>query len=272
MTTEIRDFTVTIPAGTLQSAGFTAPLSFPARIVTQINVRVPPGPRGEVGFAIGTGGLNVLPYGQGTFIVTDNEDLEYQLTDTIQSGAWQLLAYNTGAYDHTLRIYFFCDVVTPAAGGSSAPIDTGTLTGTTSGTGDTGAGTGTGDGGTGTEPPPPVITPPTPPSPPTVTAPVLLPPSFPVPPLGTTPAPLPVPEVAMIGVESIAEVWLLEEDRYTQIVDQDTVNAMGDAGIIGVPVSQAQHDALIAASLPSITVSLGQRTYTGTYTLTHSGG
>lgn len=272
MATEIRDFTVTIPAGTAQSAGFTADLSFPARIVTQINVRVPPGPRGEVGFAIGTGGLNVLPYGTGVFVVTDNEDLEYQLTDTIQSGAWELLGYNTGAYDHTLRVYFFCDVVTPAAGSSSSPIDGGTLTGTAGGTGTGGTGTGDGGGGTVIVPPPPVITPPTPPAPPTVTVPVLLPPSFPVPPLGSTPAPVPVPEVAMIGVEAIAEVWLLEEDRYTQIVDQDTVNAAGDAGIMGIPVSQAQHDALLAASLPSITVSLGQRTYTGTYTLTHTGG
>lgn len=272
MATEIRDFTVTVPAGTAVSAGFTADLSFPARIVTQINVRVPPGPRGEVGFAVGTGGLNVVPYGNGTYIVTDNEDLEYQLTDTIESGAWELLAYNTGSYDHTLRIYFYCDVVSPAAGGGSAPIDGGTLTGTAGGTGTTGTGGGDGGGGVVIAPPPPVITPPTPPAPPTVTVPVLLPPSFPVPPLGSSPAPVPVPEVAMIGVEAIAQVWLLEEDRYSQIADQDTVNAMGTAGIIGIPVSQAQHEGLLAASLPVITVSLGERTYTGTYTLTRAGG
>lgn len=263
MSYELRDFTVTIPAGTSIASGFTASLAMPARIVTQINVRVPPGPRGEVGFKIGSGGIQILPAAQGDYIVTDNEDLSYPLTDTLQSGAWQLLAYNTGSFPHTLRIYFFCDLVVTASGvaasGGGATGVTGT-TGTTDG------------GGGGTTTPPPVTTPPvtpppvTPPpvtTPPTIPNPVLLPPQINIPvSLGGPPIPV-NPDHVLVGVADIAEVWFLEEDSYRQVTSQDDVNTLVNTGIQGVAVSSATHSAILAASSPNTEVAIGPDALSG---------
>lgn len=272
MAVEIRDFTVTIPAGTPQSAGFTSDMSFPARIVTQINVRVPPGPRGEVGFKVGSGGVQILPAPGGDFIVTDNEDLIYPLTDTITSGAWQLLAYNTGSYPHTLRVYFFCDLVT---GGSATDTGTGGISviGTTGSTGDDG---GDGGGGTVTVPPvtppvtvtPPVVTPPSTGAP----NPVLLPPTVNIPPSLGGPELPGDPDEVLIGIADLTEVWLLSEESYTQIATQDAVNALSAAGIQGVAVSTDMHNQLLASTQADLTLVIGPETLDGWWQTILTGG
>lgn len=272
MAIEVRDFTVTIPAGTAVSAGFSASLAIPPRVVTQINVRVPPGPRGEVGFSIASGGINIIPVTNGDFIVTDNEDLSYTLEDTITSGAWQLLGYNTGAYPHTLRVYLFCDLVQAAAAAGTASSTGGSVTGTT--------GTTDGSGG-GTTTPPPVTTPPvvpppvTPPpvtSPPTVPNPVLLPPQVNIPPSLGGPVLPANPEEVLIGVAEIAEVWLLTEDAYRQVASQDDVNTLVNRGIQGVAVSPATHSAIVAASSPNTEVVIGPDVLSGWWQAVLRGG
>jgi hypothetical protein len=272
MAYEIKDFTITIPAGTAKSAGFTSSMAFDPRIVTQINVRVPPGPRGEVGFKIGSGGLQILPAAPGDYIVTDNEDLQYPLDDTITSGAWQLLGYNTGVYDHTLRVYFFCDLIpiTPAASSGS-----GSVVGTSGSTGDTGSGTGDGSGSGGSVPP---VTIPNPPSPPIVTppggtgTPVLLPPTINIPPSLGGPVLPPTPETILIGVADLTEVWLLDEEGYHQIPDQDTVTALTSAGVQGVAVSSATHQSLIAAGRSAPSVDIGPEILAGWWQAIKRGG
>lgn len=130
MSTEIQRFAVTIPAGTLKSAPAVFPLEFLDRIVDQIQVKVPPGPRGEVGFQLGSGGLQIIPQTQGQFFVTDDETLTYALEDQIDTGAWQMIAYNTGAFNHTLEVRFFLRPVTdPSASAPFAPIDPALLSG-----------------------------------------------------------------------------------------------------------------------------------------------
>ncbi|HEX3513862.1 MAG TPA: hypothetical protein VHT26_07675 [Trebonia sp.] len=272
MAYEIRDFTVTVPAGTSIASGFTSPLTMPARIVTQINVRIPPGPRGEVGFKIGTGGLQILPAAGGTWIVTDDEDLIYPLTDTIDSGAWQLLAYNTGSFDHTLRIYFFCDLLVTA---SSAASGGGGVAGSSGSAGD-GSGTGDGTGGgTPTPTPTPVPVPvPVPPVVPPVTIPnpVLLPPVINIPPSLGGPVLPADPEEVMIGVAELSEVWLLTEDAYRQVTSQDDVNTLVNMGIQPVAVSSGLHSALLEASTPDTTVAIGPDVLAGWWQAVVRGG
>lgn len=121
MAQEIRRFSVTIPAGTLQSANFKADLSFPSRLVRELEVRIPPGPRGELAFAIGAAGRAVLPTQTGQFIVTDDEVIHWPLEDMHDSGSWTLFGFNTGQFDHTIEVRFLLDLPqrAPAA---SAPL------------------------------------------------------------------------------------------------------------------------------------------------------
>lgn len=133
MAREVYDFAVTIPSGTAVSAPQVTTLSMPPRVVRSVTVRIPPGPRGEVGFAIGAAGTAVLPRGDAQWIVDDDQEVSFDLTTPVDSGAWQLRAYNTGSFAHTLYVRFAVDL--PGAGSptpsNTAPVVAGVeLTGT----------------------------------------------------------------------------------------------------------------------------------------------
>lgn len=129
MPTEIRTFQVTIPPGTLPTAPQLTNLSMPARIVERLDIRIPPGPAGMMGFAIASAGQPFIPYNAGAWIVADNESLSWPVEGYLESGAWQLRGYNTGLSPHTIYLTFLLrqisDTIAPVAAG---PIDLAQLT------------------------------------------------------------------------------------------------------------------------------------------------
>lgn len=128
MTQEIRAFTALIPAGTAQDDPVTVDLSFPPRTVNSISLRIPPGPSGQMGFRILNSGLQVIPYNNAEWLVTDNEVINWTLTDAITSGSWQLAGYNAGTYNHSVYVRFLLDPPPqPSGAGTFTPIDTALL-------------------------------------------------------------------------------------------------------------------------------------------------
>ena len=111
MAREVYRFAVTIPAGTAQASPQVSALTMPGRVISRLLVIVPRGPRGLVGFRLTSGGEQMLPINKGSWVVVDGERLEYDLTDYITTGAWQLTAYNTGGFAHTLELEFHADLV-----------------------------------------------------------------------------------------------------------------------------------------------------------------
>ena len=87
MAVELRIFDVTTPAGTAKAAPLITSLAFPARIVERIQIVVPTGPNGQLGFQLTSGGQQVLPTNPGAFIVASGETVDLALTGQIQSGA-----------------------------------------------------------------------------------------------------------------------------------------------------------------------------------------
>lgn len=122
MAREVRRFPVTIPAGTASAAPITFGLTFPPRVVAEVEIVVPPGPRGEVGFQLAMSGFQVLPVETGQYFVTDDEVIHWPLEGQVDSGAWQVIAYNTGTYPHTLEFRFLVDLVSVATVATPAPI------------------------------------------------------------------------------------------------------------------------------------------------------
>ena len=106
MSHEYRHFTVTVPAGTTIAAPQVTDLAMPPRVVARIDILVPPGPNGLVGFALAMADQPIIPYNAGEWIVSNDERITLPLDGFPDSGAWQLLAYNLGQYDHTLRFTF----------------------------------------------------------------------------------------------------------------------------------------------------------------------
>lgn len=114
MTIQTYSFTVTCPAGTTKANAILTNLTMPTREVREIEVRVPPGPNGEMGFAIAFAGQNIIPFNAGEYVVTNDEVIPWELTNYPTSGAWQIRMYNTGAYDHTVQVRFYVDLVAAA--------------------------------------------------------------------------------------------------------------------------------------------------------------
>lgn len=99
-------FAVTISAGTPQATPSTTALAFPESVVGQIDLEVPPGPRGLMGFRIARSGTQVLPFTAGTWLVWDEIAKSYYFSDLPQGGGWQLVGYNTGTFAHAVLVTF----------------------------------------------------------------------------------------------------------------------------------------------------------------------
>lgn len=119
MSRELRVFTVTTPPGTLQAAPLSTPFALPPREVSRIEVTVPPGPAGLMGFAITNSGLTVIPYASTPFIITAGEFIGWDIVGYINSGAWGALTYNTDTIAHSIQVRLFCDI--PGQVGATIP-------------------------------------------------------------------------------------------------------------------------------------------------------
>jgi len=106
MAREIRAFTLNVPAGTPASNPVTLDVSFPPRQVDAVQVIVPPGPSGLVGWAILNSNVRVIPYGSDLWIVTAGESISWPLEGQITSGSWQVTGYNTGINPHAVYFRF----------------------------------------------------------------------------------------------------------------------------------------------------------------------
>lgn len=107
MATSVTRFEATITAGTPLDAPLTVQLPLGTNTVNAIRWRVPPGPRGNMGWALTMGGVQVVPDDAGEYIIADNEWDEWEIEGLPDSGAWEVTGYNTGSYDHTVYLDFY---------------------------------------------------------------------------------------------------------------------------------------------------------------------
>lgn len=107
MASRIETFDVTIPASTPIATPQTTALNFNDGIIERLEILIPPGPSGLVGFRILHSGTTVIPYAYANFIIADNEVLKWDLENYPTGSAWSIQAYNTDVYAHTLYLRFF---------------------------------------------------------------------------------------------------------------------------------------------------------------------
>lgn len=113
-------FQPTIPAGTPETAPVTVALPFPDCIVRQIDIQIPPGPRGNLGIQLTTAGLQVWPTVAGQWFITDNFTYTFIPPTGTAVSAWNITGYNTGQYDHSVFLTFYGDPLT-ADNANAAP-------------------------------------------------------------------------------------------------------------------------------------------------------
>lgn len=123
MATRIETSALLVPAGTPQSAPVQQNMTFTDGRVDAVEVIVPDGPSGLVGFQIGHSGQVIIPYDGVSFNVTDDEKIHWPLESFPEAQKWFIRAYNTGSYNHTLRFrWLITDVIMVATLPPLVPI------------------------------------------------------------------------------------------------------------------------------------------------------
>jgi hypothetical protein len=123
--------TVTTPAGTLPSAPLVTPWPLADANLDYVEIIVPNGPSGQVGVAILWSGTQIIPWGNGTWIITNDEKIHIPVGSYITISGLAVQTYNEGIFPHTLYLralvkYTTAPVVTEAPViGSAAILGTG---------------------------------------------------------------------------------------------------------------------------------------------------
>jgi hypothetical protein len=110
---DIWPFTVTIPAGTPETAPVTVGTVFPTRIVNAIKWRVPAGPSGLMGFYVSMRTTQVFPSIPGQWIIANDESDTWDVFNQPDSGDWSITGYNTGTYNHNVYVTYMTQVMRP---------------------------------------------------------------------------------------------------------------------------------------------------------------
>lgn len=118
----IEPFIVTVPAGTSQSAPQETPLRFNDGKVVRLEITVPPGPSGHLGFKVAHSGQAVIPPVRDVWNVVDNHRFDWDMQLYPWGGSWELWAYNTGAFAHSVYLWFHVSDVSDAIPLNPAPL------------------------------------------------------------------------------------------------------------------------------------------------------
>lgn len=107
MASIIRQFTVTVPANTPKATPVTLPIAFPSEQTDTLEIEVPVGPYGLMGFYLAMSGQQIIPFESGEFIVWNGVEKSWPLNNYPTSGAWSLVGYNLSTVnDHDVFVRF----------------------------------------------------------------------------------------------------------------------------------------------------------------------
>lgn len=109
MATRIEAPALVVPAGTPIATPVSQLLYANRADMQEIEILIPPGPSGLVGFSFWHSSEQVIPAIRGTWIVTDDETIRWPLSGYSVQPAWQILAYNLDVYPHTLYVRVLLD-------------------------------------------------------------------------------------------------------------------------------------------------------------------
>lgn len=106
MATRIEPFEVVTPAGTSESSYLVTALPFQDGRVDKVEILIPPGPSGLMGFKLAHSGQSVIPLSGSTWNIADNVKFDWPLTAFPSGNAWELWTYNDDVYDHAVYLWF----------------------------------------------------------------------------------------------------------------------------------------------------------------------
>lgn len=110
----IRQFTATVPASTTKANPYTLDMTLLQLVVVSVDLEVPPGPGGLMGFYLALGGTQTIPEDVGEWIVWDDTKASWNLENQTTAGTWQLVGYNDDVVNaHNVVVRFHCNIENP---------------------------------------------------------------------------------------------------------------------------------------------------------------
>lgn len=121
MADRIEIFAVTVAANTAKNAPQISNTLFNDGIVRHITITVPDGPSGFMGFNFLHMGGPVIPYTGNGFVIANNRVIEWDVSNMPTASGWQLQAYNTDIYPHTVYLEYLIDEI-PVKQSTTIPL------------------------------------------------------------------------------------------------------------------------------------------------------
>lgn len=113
MAERVLQYAATIPAGTAIDAP--AEVSFPLDNwdIEAIDLEVPPGPAGAMGFYLANNSQPWIPRNAGEWLIWDDRQATIHPTGYPAASGWAIVGYNLGTYDHGVTVRFHVNPVEP---------------------------------------------------------------------------------------------------------------------------------------------------------------
>lgn len=124
MAYRVLQFVATIPANTPTSALHTVDLDLDNWVLEQLDLEVPPGPAGLMGFYVANNGVQWIPASAGTFLIWDDVQQSWPFSDQPDASGWSIVGYNTGTYDHSITVRFHVNPPAQPAAAGGPPVVT----------------------------------------------------------------------------------------------------------------------------------------------------
>ena len=112
MATRIEVVAVPVPPGTPIAAPIVVPMNFDDGRVDGLEIVIPDGPAGLVGFQIRHSKQAIIPYDGVSFLIGNNETIKWPLETFPEADKWDVRIYNKGVFVHTLYFrWLITDVI-----------------------------------------------------------------------------------------------------------------------------------------------------------------
>jgi hypothetical protein len=120
----VLQFACTIPPNTPSSAPVTIPLDVDNWELESIDLEVPAGPSGLMGFAVYNNGMQWIPSTPGAWLVWDDILQSWYMDDQPNASGWAVVGYNEGFFEHTVTVRFHVNSTVVAAAATPPPTVT----------------------------------------------------------------------------------------------------------------------------------------------------
>jgi hypothetical protein len=113
--------TITFQPGTTPTAPASTPVTLGDSILLRVDVKVPPGPGGCMGFQVQYANNVILPWGSlAQYLILDGDDIGFDVNTEI-GGTMQIVGYNTGFWPHSIYLRFEYIPIVVASSGTIIP-------------------------------------------------------------------------------------------------------------------------------------------------------